>query len=179
MINFLATYAVRTTVVRVIVAAAVITGVVVMRAIVPATIRPVVIRATEVEMIVIRISNVDAEVPPSTTGIDGAIEIIGSQEATVLRVAQHPAQIIIAHIQRLVIVVQCPLITAHHLVHQVAYRGDKVIVYLVSIVVLSGIHVQLMRHFIGQEASLFPNPAIAHRRHTCAAHGNHPDGKKK
>lgn len=120
-----------------------------MRAVMPATIGPVMIGTAEVEMIVIGIRNVDAEVPPSTTGIDGAIEIIGLEETTVLRFAQYPTQIVIAHIQRSVIVVQRPLITAHHFVHQVAHGGDKVIVYLVSIVVLSRIHVQFMRHLIG------------------------------
>lgn len=121
MIDLLATYAVRTTVVRVVVATAIITGVVVVCAVMSATIRPVMIGTTKVEMIVIGIRDVDAEVPPPATGIDGAIEIIGSQKTAVLRVAQHPPEIIIAHIQRLVIVVQRPLIATHHLVHQVAY----------------------------------------------------------
>lgn len=178
IIDLVVANTIRAVVVLMLVASAIIAGVVVMRATVSTGIRAIMIRPGEIVMVVVGIGDVDAEMPTITTGVDGSIEVVGLYEAAVLAAAQHPAQVVIAHIQEVIVTVERPFFATQHIVHQIAYTGDEVIVDFIHIVVLLGVQVQFISHFIGKEAGLLTYFAITHSVRACAANGSTQCGKQ-
>ena len=119
-----------------LISASVITYIVIVCPIMSSTIRAVVIRLPEIEIIVIGKCYIYPEIPGVARSIDRTIEIIHSQETVVLTGRKYPAEIVISYIQVTIIVVQCPIITIHDIIHQITHVINKIKIYLVSIVIL-------------------------------------------
>lgn len=177
-IGFSVADAVVAVIVRMFVASAVIAGIVVMGAIVSAAISAVVIGTREVEMVVVGIVDVYPEVPTVSTGIDGPVEVIGLYEAGILAAAQHPAKVVIAYIEVVVVAIERPLFASHHIVHQIAYAGNEVVVDFIYIVVLLSVEIQLIGHLIGEEKGFLTYFAITHSFRACAAYSSTQSGKQ-
>ena len=97
----------------------------------------IVMRLWEVEVIEVSVVYVYTECPIIACHVDGAIEVVDVQHAAVLTGAEHPTQIIVTHVEQVVVIVQCPCKAIEHIVHNVVYVVDEVVVYLIHIVVLS------------------------------------------
>lgn len=124
---------------KLIISSPIIAYMMVVRTIVCATICPVMIRYAEVEQAGIRIIDINPEVPASSIDIQRSVEIISTQESTVLRFTEYPTKVIVANIQRFVIVVHRPFFTSHYIIHNVTDRVDEIIIYLISIIILRSI----------------------------------------
>ena len=160
------------------VASAVIACIIIMCAIVSAHIRAVVIGTGEVEMVMIGIRDVNTEVPTIATGINRPVEILGLHKAVVLATTQHPAEVIIAHIQIVIIAVERPFISKQHIIHHIAYTGDEVIIDFIYIIVLLGVQVQFISHLIGEETGFLTYFAITHSVRARAANSSTQSGKQ-
>ncbi len=145
-----------------LIASLVITGIVEMRAIVGARILMIVIRTGKEEMVMIGVRDVNTEIPMVATGINRSVEIVGTYEATVLATAQHPTKVIVAHVQIVVITVECPLVSPQYVVHHIAHTGDEIVIDFIDIVVLLVAKIQFVCHLVGQEAGFLTYSAIAH-----------------
>lgn len=164
MIGLMIAYAISTVIVMMVIASAVITCIVVVRAVMSAAIGAIMVRPREIEMVVVGVGDVDAERPASTVYIYRTVEVGRLHEPAELTVAQHPAQVVVAHVQIVVIAVQGPLFASKHVVHQISDAGDKVVVYLVHIVVLLCIEIQFVGHLVRKEKSFLAHFAVAHCR---------------
>lgn len=121
---------------RMVIAVPVKTGMIVILPAVCTTIGAVMIGTGIVEVIVVGIMDVDPELPPSACHIDRPEKVVGTHETHILPAVQYPVEVFIAYIQALVIAVDRPLVSVQDIVHQIAYRLDKVIVDFIHIIVL-------------------------------------------
>jgi hypothetical protein len=120
------------------------------------------------------VDTIDAEEPSAGSHTDWTIEVLNLQEAAILTVAQHPAKIIVAEIESIVVVVDSPLVTINHIVECVAERVDEIVVNLIYVVVLTVVQSKLVSHLIGEIESLFADAAAAHASPACIAnYGQH------
>lgn len=164
MIGLMIAYAISTVIVMMVIASAVITCIVVVRAVMSAAIGAIMVRPRKIEMVAVGVGDVDAERPASTVYIHRTVEVGRLHKPPELTVAQHPAQVVVAHVQIVVIAVQGPLFAPKHVVHQVSDAGDEVVVYLVHIVVLLRIELQFVGHLVRKEKSFLADLAVAHCR---------------
>lgn len=123
----------------VLVASAIEAGVVEVLAMVPAAIALVVMGLGIVEMVVVGIVQVYAEQPTSGIDVHGAEEVVQPHEKAVLAATQHPAQVIVAQVEAFIVAVECPSVSVHHIVHQMADTINEVEVDFIHIVVLMGV----------------------------------------
>lgn len=164
MIGLMIAYAISTVIVMMVIASAVITCIVVVRSVMSAAIGAIMVRPREIEMVAVGVGDVDAERPASTVYIHRTVEVGRLHEPAELTVAQHPAQVVVTHIQIVVIAVQGPLFAPKHVVHQISDAGDEVVVYLVHIVVLLRIELQFVGHLVRKEKGFLAHLAVAHCR---------------
>ena len=150
---------------KIIISSPIITHMMNMRTIVRSTIGMIMIRHTEIEQAAIRIIDINPETPSSSGDINGTIEILSSQESAVLRIAQHPTKIIVANIQRFIVIIQCPLITPYYIIHNITKRINEIIVNLIHVIILGIIQVQFVCHLISKETCLLTYLAGTHSRH--------------
>lgn len=136
-----------------------------MRTIMRSTIGTIMVRHTEIEQAVVRVVDINAEVPSSSRHIYRAIEIIGIHEPAILPVAQHPTEIIITNIQCFVVIIQSPFIAACHIIHDIADRIDKVVINLVSVIVLLSTQIQFVCHLVRKKTCLLTHLAGTHSSH--------------
>ena len=117
----------------------------------PAVIGGIEVRTSEVEIVPMRVAQIDAEVPVASLPVEWAIEIAGGHEGVPLPVEQD-----IAHIEVTTLPVGaehiCPSCDAHEVVE----------VDLVGCFVLRVIQVQLVSHLVGQEQGLVASLLVAH-----------------
>ncbi len=176
MVRLVIPYAINTAVMGMLVTTAIIAHIIIMGTIMSAAIRAIVIWAGEIKMITIGISDVNPERPASATDIHRTVEVGSLHEAVVLLAVHHPTEIVVAHIQVVVVAVQSPLLTTKYVIHQVAYAGNKVIVYFVHIIILLCIELQFVSHLVREEKSFFAHFAVTHCR--TANSGTHHSGYK-
>lgn len=165
-------------IVRMFVASAVIAVVMMVSAAMPAIVRAIVIRTGEIEVVMVVIGHVNPEVPTVSAGINRPVEVFGLHETPILAVAQHPAKVVIAHVEVIVVAVERPLFAPQHIVHQVAHAGNEVVIDFIHIVVLLSVEVQLVGHFIGEETGFLTYSAITHSFRACAAYSSTQSGKQ-
>jgi len=137
-------------------------AVAIVRTIVAATIRTVMIWPRKIEMIMIGIGYVNPERPTSATDINRTVEISCLHKTAILLIAQYPMEIVIAHIQIVVITIQGPFLTPKDIIHQIAYTGNEVIIYFVHVIILFCIQIQFIGHLVRKKAGLFTHFAVAH-----------------
>ena len=177
MIHMFVSHAIISAIAIMVISSTIIAYIVKMRPVVSTRIAAIMVGFREIEMVMIGISNVYPEVPSATVCIDRTIEIIRLQETVILRIVQHPAQVVITYIQIIIIIIQCPFVSVYHIIHQITDGIDKIEIDLIDIIVLSCAQVQFIRHLVCQETRFFTNPAITHCGHAHTAHGSYPDGK--
>lgn len=148
MIHLTVSYIVRAAIVCVGITSAIITCIVIVLPIMSTAITAIMVGTAKVIMIMVYICDINTEVPIVSTRIDRAIEILCPQKAAVLRVAHYVAQIIVSYVEGLIIIIQCPFISANHIIHNIAYRIDEIVIDLIRIIVLIGVHIQLISHLI-------------------------------
>ena len=118
---------------------------------VSAVIDVVEMRASEVEVVAVGVSGVDAEVPVAGVPVEGAVEIGGGTEGPVLPVEQD-----IAHVHVAVVPVGSVEVG-------LCVDAQQVVeVDLVGCLVLVFGQVELVSHFVGQEQRLLTGLLIAH-----------------
>ena len=144
----------------------------------PTCVGTIMIWSREIEMIVIGIRDVNTEVPTVSTGIDGAVEILCLHKASILPAAKHPAEIVISYIQIIIITIERPLIAIQYIIHQIAYAGNEIIIDFIHIIVLLGVQIQLISHFIGEETGFLTYFAITHSVRACTANSSTQSGKQ-
>ena len=152
-----------------------------MHAVVSALVALVVVRLAEVEVVHIGIHVEYAEEPVAGSGVDGAVEVVHTHEAAVLRSREYPAEVVVAVVQELVVAVYGRGISAHHIVHDVTDIVDKVVVHLVCIVVLHLAEVEFVGHTVGDEAGVLAYFTAAHcagRKGNHEHHQCHPKGSQ-
>ena len=116
-----------------------------------ASVRNEEVRATEEEVVAVRVSSVDSEVPETTVPVERAIEVGGVQECAILPVEEDIAQVHVA-------------LTPIHPV-EVIDRVDAhqiVEVGLVCSLVLVFGEVELISHLVGEEEGLLSSLLITH-----------------
>jgi hypothetical protein len=96
----------------------------------------------------ISVDIVDAEKPSTCSHSNRAIEIVQVHETTILTVSQHPAKVIIAKVQSIVVIIDSPLITVYHIIHCVAERVDEIVIDLIYIFVLAVVQSQFISHLV-------------------------------
>ncbi|EDO55933.1 hypothetical protein BACUNI_00407 [Bacteroides uniformis ATCC 8492] len=153
-----------------------IIAVVIVRTIMATAICTVMIRPREIEMIMVGVSDVNPKRPTTTTYINRTVKIGGPHETAVLPVIQHPSKVVIAHIQIIVIAIQCPFLPPKNVIHQITYTGNEIIVYFVHVIILFCTQVQFIGHLVRKKAGLFTHFAVAHCRTTNSC--THHSGKK-
>ena len=144
----------------------VIAHIVVMGTIMPAAVGAIMMRTRIVKMVRIGISDINPERPAPTAHINRAEEVGSLHETGVLPATQHPTQIVIAHIQIIIVTVQRPFLTPQHIIHQITHTGNEVIINFIHIVILCCIQVQFISHLIRKETRLFTYSTVAHRSMT-------------
>ena len=145
------------------------------RAVVGAAISPVMVRLAVIEERAVGVVDVHPEAPSSACKIDRTVKVLGVQEPAVLRFAQYPAKVIVADIQRFVVIVQCPFGSIGYVFHNVAYGVYEVVVDFIHVVVLQSAQAQFVGHLVGEESRFFAHLAHTHRCHGGCS-GSHPDG---
>lgn len=113
----------------------------------------VMMRTGKIEMIVVGIDHADPQDPPSGVHVDGTEKVFGLHETVVLPAAQHPAQVIVSHVQIHVITVHGTFVAGNGQFHQPADPAKEVIVNLKHIVTLTGGEIQLVCHLISQKTA--------------------------
>ena len=106
MVRLVIPYAINTAVMGMLVTTAIIAHIIIMGTIMSAAIRTIVIWTGEIKMIAVGISDVNPERPTSATDIHRTVEVGSLHEAVVLLAVHHPAEIVVAHIQIVVVTVQ-------------------------------------------------------------------------
>jgi hypothetical protein len=116
-----------------------------------ATIGGIEVRTTEVEVVTMGVTEVDAEVPVACVPVEWAIEIVGCHECIPLPVEQDIAQIEVTAL---------PIDTIH--IVAAGYTHQIVEIDLVCGLVLLISQIQLIRHLVGQEQGLVASLLVAH-----------------
>jgi hypothetical protein len=137
-------------------------------------------RLRHVEQAVVGVYIIYTEVPFACRYVYGAIEILQIHEPAILTIAEHVAEVVVAQIESIIIVLDSPLVTIDNIVERVAQRIDEVEVYLVYIFILTIAQSQLISHLVGEVESFFTNSAVAHACPACVAHhGYHRKQRQK
>ena len=108
--------------------------------------------SAKVEVVAIVISIPDAHTPRASCHVYRAEEVVTFHELAVLIVAQHIHEVLIAHIEQVVVIVYGIVISIHHIVNHLVHLIEEVKVYLIHILILAVREPKLMPHAVGEEA---------------------------
>ena len=131
--------------------------------IVGTTIRIIAYRYTEVEVIAITITRIDAHTPLTTNQVYGTEEIIAIDKLTILTAAQHIHQVLISHVEQIVIIVNGIVITIRYIIYHLIHLVEEVKIYLVYILILAVAKSQFVSHTVSKETSLATDIKQTHR----------------
>lgn len=120
----------------------------------------------KVEIVAIRITIPDTHTPRAIHHIDGAIEVVAIHKLTILAIAKHIHQVLVAHIEQIVVIVDGIVVSEHHIVEHLIGLVEKIKVDFKHIVILSVRESELMSHTVGKEARLVANLVHTHRSKT-------------
>jgi hypothetical protein len=94
-------------------------------------------RNAKVEVVAVRIAIPDAHSPSTSRHIDGAIEVVACHKPTILATAKHIHQVLVAHIEQIVVIVDGIVVAIYHIVNNLVCLIEEVEVYLIHIFILS------------------------------------------
>ena len=115
------------------------------------TIGDIEVRTSEVEVAAVRIAGIDAEVPVATVPVQGTIEVAGGAVCAILPIEQNVAQI---HITALPVQsVQVVVVVDAHQIVEVDFVCSLILVFC---------KIQLIRHLVREEKSLFTCLFVTH-----------------
>ena len=109
------------------------------------------------EVITVVIVLVDTEHEVRAGIIDGTIEVLPPQESLELAATQDKAQILVAEVEQIVIVVDCVVVAVDHVVENLVDVPEEVVVDLIDIDPLFARKIQLVAHSVRQEARFATN----------------------
>ena len=122
-----------------------------MYAIVSTTIVMIANGSTKVEIVTIIIARIDSQRPIITYHIDRTIEIITIDKLAILAITQYIQEVLITHIEQVVIIIHCIIIAIHDIINHLIYMIEEIEVDFVHIFILTIAESQLMAHTIGKE----------------------------
>lgn len=158
---------------------AVIAPVIVISTVMPPVVSSVMIRLGIIIETYIRIDDINPEIPAVSRSKNRPVEILHSQKPYILAAGQHPAEIVIAQVEHIVIVFQRPGISGDHIVHEVTDIINEIKIDLIDILHLPGRQVQFVCHPVCQETGVFTHFSHTHGGHAYRTHSNQPDGNNQ
>ena len=122
----------------------------------------------------VRIHRIDTQTAYASCHIHGPEKIIERNETRVFRIGKHPAQVIVAYVQIMIIKVGCNGIRNRHPRHVRAYARKEIVVDFIQVVVLVRVQMQFESHAVGQETRMDADVArpVDRRRKEAQAGGN-------
>ncbi len=124
------------------------------------SVAPIDARGIVIEERVVVIALMDAEQPAAAVGIDGAIEVVQSQERTVLQLIHDVAQILIAVIQVGIVAIDSRIVSVADIVHVRVDRTEEIVVDFVTILILLWGEVQFVSHAVAQETGILTDSTL-------------------
>lgn len=134
----------------------------VMYAIVSTNVSMIVHGYTEVEIVVVRILCIDTHSPSIAYHIDGAVEIVPIDKSTVLTTAKHIHKVFVAHIEQIIVVVYCIVISIYNIIDNLIHLKEEVKINFIYIFVLTIVQSELISHTVGKETCFSTNLRQAH-----------------
>lgn len=124
------------------------------------SVTPIDARGIVVEERVVVIALMDAEQPAAAVSIDGAIEVVQSQERTVLQLIHNVAQILITVIQVGIVAIDSRIVSVADIVHVRIDRAKEIVVDFVTILILLWGEVQFVSHAVAQETGILTDSTL-------------------
>ena len=133
---------------------------------------------TEVEVITVTIAVPYAHAPRIPYHIYRTIEIVALHKPTVLAATEHIHEVLITHIEQIVVVVDCIIVSIYHVVYHLVHLIQEVKVDFIHVIVLTVRESQLMSHTVSKEACLTTHVGQVHRgitlcANSCQSHKHH------
>lgn len=108
------------------------------------------------------ITQVNTESPTGCRLVDWTIEILRLQEMTILGGCQDITEVVVANIQIVIIVVNGPLISIKHIVHNGTDGIDKVVIDFIHIIHLPTVETKFITHLVGKIQRFLADPGTRH-----------------
>ena len=112
------------------------------------------------------IMRIDTHAPTIPHHIYRTIEIVTLHKTAILTITQHIHQVLIAHIEQVIIIVYRIIVSVHDIVNNLIHLIEEVKVNLIHILILAIAESQLMSHTVGKETCLTTDITHVHRRPT-------------
>lgn len=125
--------------------------------------------STEVEVVTVCIVCPDAHSPRVPHHVKRTVEVVTVHEPAVLIVTEHIHEVLVAHVEQVVIIVDGVVISIHHIIDNLIHLIQEVEVDFVHIFKLAVREAQLMSHTVGQEARFATDIAQTHCCETLCA----------
>jgi len=110
-----------------------------------------------VEVVTVVVPLVDAEDEVRAGVVDGTVEILPSQEFLELTATEHIAQVFVAEVEQIIIVVDCIVVAINHVVNHLIDIPEEVVVDFIDIYPLFVGEPQFITHPVGQEPGFATN----------------------
>jgi hypothetical protein len=94
-------------------------------------------RNAKVEVVAVRIAIPDAHSPSTSRHIDGAIEVVACHKPTILAITKYIHQVLVAHIEQIVVIVDGIIVSEHHIVEHLVGLVEEIKVDFKHIVILA------------------------------------------
>lgn len=102
----------------------------------------------KVEIVAIRITIPDTHTPRAIHHIDGAIEVVAIHKLTILAIAKHIHQVLIAYIEQIVVIIDGIIVSEHHIVEHLVGLMKEIKVDFKHIVILTVRESELVSHAV-------------------------------
>lgn len=117
---------------------------------------------TEVIVIAVGVAIPDTHTPCVAYHIYRTIEIVAIHKPAVLAAAKHIHEILIAHVEQIVVIVDGIVVSIYHIVYDLVYLVEEVEVDFIHVIVLAVRQSEFVSHTVGEEAGFTTDVVQAH-----------------
>jgi hypothetical protein len=117
---------------------------------------------SEVVIVTVCIARIDSHPPCVAYHINRTEEIVTIHKLTVLTIAEHIHEVLIAHIKQIVVIVYGIIITVNYIVNHFIHLIEEIEVNLIHIFVLAIVQSEFISHTVGEETGLATNIRQTH-----------------
>ena len=119
-------------------------------------------RDAEVIVVAVGVATPDAHTPCVTYHIYRTIEIVAIHKPAVLAAAKHIHEILITHVEQVVVIVDGIVVSIYHIVYDLVHLVEEVEVDFIHVIVLAVRQSELVSHTVGEEAGFTTDVAQTH-----------------